>query len=1138
MNSAFFRRRAPSTRQTLRLARVPRRRQPLRCFFRPLVESLESRELLAFDLTISTDPTANVSSDTSSGTRTFTATGSEANLSLADMDSAFSAGLNVVVSSGSGVNITDLQPGSISTSGITTHVFNNDINTTLTISSGTGTLSQLSTITLAGLQLAHAGSLIIDANLNVSLSNTLIALTISVTAESGSISMPSGGLLQAKDLTLTAGADIGTSGNIPILTSVSQLTTDTIANDGDQFITEANGLTALNVNAGTGMISLNVSLGSVSDTDTAVDISANRISIQLLDGTAKDFGSAANPIGTSVDDLGVATSAGNGNQFITQSKGLTQLGLLAGGGDVALIVSAGSVDDIDTFADISASTATVTLSAAAAKNFGSAANPINTKVSDLSVNTSTSAGGNQFITEANGLTALNLNAGTGDVTLTVTEGSVSDTDPDADITAANASVLLNDSTAKDFGTAAFPIGTNVSSLSVSTSAGNGNQFITESNGLDDLQLLAGTGNVTLTVAAGAVADTDAASDIVAAAANITLGDATAQDFGEVGHFINTSVDNLTVNTSAGKGAQNILEVNGLTSLNLNAGSGFIALQLNEGAILDNDTSLDIVCGSVGVETFDSTAMNIGAAGNPLGISAGSVNSETKTGGGSQFITVPNNVSLLLLDAGTGDATLTTGGITDSDASNDIVANNARFTITSGSFGTAAHPVSTQVSNLSVDTTAGNSNQFITEADSTTVTSLDAGTGTITLTGGTFNLATGDALGDNSALVVNTPAVVNLGANDETIGSLAGSGTVAFKAEGHTQFLTLGGNDQNTTFSGSLIGNDAPGGSPQDELRKIGTGTLTLSGSNSFTGAYSINGGTLLVTGSLATSISAVSVDGAGVLGGTGTLNRPVFASGHLAPGTSPGVLNTDNLQFFAGSAFDGEITSGSLGGFDQAKVTGSVIIDTTGVGVALNVSKFGSLNLQDGQQLTIINNDGTSDAVQGTFKNLPEGANLGSNFLGSGLTATISYKGFTGNDNDVVLTMSPGSLFPWHNSGTLINDVAGSGNPQPDGSVAANDVLTIINYINAHGSGPIPENAVIGLPFGFLDAKADNQIVADDVLQVINYINAGRPLGGESPPESLAGAQETGSAAPTLDELIALFATDASSRRRAQTWLR
>jgi len=158
-----------------------------------------------------------------------------------------------------------------------------------------------------------------------------------------------------------------------------------------------------------------------------------------------------------------------------------------------------------------------------------------------------------------------------------------------------------------------------------------------------------------------------------------------------------------------------------------------------------------------------------------------------------------------------------------------------------------------------------------------------------------------------------------------------------------------------------------------------------------------------------------------------------------------------------------------------------------------------------------------------------------------------------------VLFLKP--TLPWHNFGKLINDVAGTSSPQPDGSVDANDVLTIINYINAHGSGPIPVNAQIGLPYGFLDTDisngSGNQVVAGDVLQVINYINAGRPQGGEAPPESSATAGQADSStqpasaailtvtgqpsaspmiAPSTDDnvLLLLLATDIALQYKGQ----
>src|SRR5437773_1982567 len=58
-----------------------------------------------------------------------------------------------------------------------------------------------------------------------------------------------------------------------------------------------------------------------------------------------------------------------------------------------------------------------------------------------------------------------------------------------------------------------------------------------------------------------------------------------------------------------------------------------------------------------------------------------------------------------------------------------------------------------------------------------------------------------------------------------------------------------------------------------------------------------------------------------------------------------------------------------------------------------------------------------------------------------------------------------------------------------DGFVVADDVLTIINYINARGSGPLP--LTNNLSQKFVDVDGDTQVTASDVITVINAINAG-----------------------------------------------
>jgi hypothetical protein len=106
-------------------------------------------------------------------------------------------------------------------------------------------------------------------------------------------------------------------------------------------------------------------------------------------------------------------------------------------------------------------------------------------------------------------------------------------------------------------------------------------------------------------------------------------------------------------------------------------------------------------------------------------------------------------------------------------------------------------------------------------------------------------------------------------------------------------------------------------------------------------------------------------------------------------------------------------------------------------------------------------------------------------------------------------------------------DVTGSTSLAPDGFIVAGDVLAVINYINAKGSGHIPDNGPYGPPYP--DTNGDDEVVADDVLRIINWINA-------HPGQSEA----TAAVDPTSDssqDLLSLLAADTASsglkRRRA-----
>ena len=85
--------------------------------------------------------------------------------------------------------------------------------------------------------------------------------------------------------------------------------------------------------------------------------------------------------------------------------------------------------------------------------------------------------------------------------------------------------------------------------------------------------------------------------------------------------------------------------------------------------------------------------------------------------------------------------------------------------------------------------------------------------------------------------------------------------------------------------------------------------MILAGTNSYTGATTVNGGRLSVNGSLGTS--SVSVASGAELGGSGDISGSVsvLSGGTLSPGNSIASLSQGSTTFAAGSTFEYEVDS-------------------------------------------------------------------------------------------------------------------------------------------------------------------------------------------------------------------------------------
>ena len=407
--------------------------------------------------------------------------------------------------------------------------------------------------------------------------------------------------------------------------------------------------------------------------------------------------------------------------------------------------------------------------------------------------------------------------------------------------------------------------------------------------------------------------------------------------------------------------------------------------------------------TIGQAATDKAQLFLSLVANNMIANAITVNTAVGTDipGGFRIDTTGNTLSGAI-NANLADAKFVAAGGNGSVTLSNVV---------SGSFGVNIAPQSGKTMGVTLSNPNTTPNSY---AGATTI----GASGTLTL-GNSDQIPNGTGKGD-----VSLSGTLNLNGFNETINGLTGAGTV--DGVSGSPVFTIGDNNANgNTFSG-VIKNTAG----NLNLVKLGSGTQTLSGANTFSGGLTVNNGTISfasdgnTTGTgyplgvypASANATAVTLNGGGLLD---TTSATISANRGITLGASGGTLDASTNQTLTVNS----VVTGT-GGLTKGANTGTVILApssgnnnygglTTISGGKLVVqssqSGTGNITVADGADLTV-NVSGTSQLPPNTLS------------LGTTAGATLEFNGISSTTIapvNAVTISSGGTLTVKVNSGTF-----------------------------------------------------------------------------------------------------------------------
>ena len=444
-------------------------------------------------------------------------------------------------------------------------------------------------------------------------------------------------------------------------------------------------------------------------------------------------------------------------------------------------------------------------------------------------------------------------------------------------------------------------------------------------------------------------------------------------------------------------------------------SGYV---LNVDGPVSNTTALDIVLPG-GVINFGGSSVSVTLSNVSLGVVTGAVGvasnahlnntavsliagtlafSGTGDGGSAAISSTGGHIFLTgLTTAGT-----SLGSLSDTSGGSESVTLAAKNLTLNGS--------TTATYDGAISGTGGSLTIALTGGASQTLSGANTYTGGTTVTSGTLIAGSPSAFGTGTVTIASA-GTLSTGGINLSLGGLAdgsgGGGSLTMPANAP---LTIGSDNANTSFSGSISGSGS--------LIKTGGGTLTLLGSNTYTQGTSITGGILAINSTAA--INAASPSPLTFSGGTLQSGASFTLPSIIVLGANGGTIDTNGYT----------LTLPVSG-----QVTGSGAFTKIGAGTLVlpaNSSATGALSIQGGT-VSIATNTALGNPSSVTIQN------------GAALRTTTALS----ISQDLTLAGQGGAIETVANASSLTGQIAGTGALIKMGSGS----LTITGVDNTYSGG-------------------------------------------------------------------------------------